>query len=209
MKPLPAQSAWSGGSTENWFPPLAKRWLNRFSPWKCVPSSGFDFAFLLGLTGCPLPVTAPGSVRFVPSPKSSPSPESVSPFVAWSISVVSTTGPPAPPPDGVNDVDPTSVRGTVVGVIVDAAPVAFAATAARAIKTASGTASSNARRILSPSYWVRGDQRRFGRRVANKSEQLLSSRRVVLLRRDVRLDEGGGMQPCRIHHVGLPVSDLD
>ncbi len=58
--------AGSGGSTENWLPPLAKRWSWKFSPWKCAPSCGLDFARFCELMERPCPAIAPTRVRVTP-----------------------------------------------------------------------------------------------------------------------------------------------
>ena len=55
-KPFPTQRPWSGGSTENWLPPLARRWSRWFSPSKLATNSGFDFAFLALLADPPFPL---------------------------------------------------------------------------------------------------------------------------------------------------------
>jgi hypothetical protein len=48
--PLPTHRPWSGGSTLNWLPLLAKRWSKKFRPSNDRSSPGLDPATGLGVT---------------------------------------------------------------------------------------------------------------------------------------------------------------
>src|SRR6266545_4548123 len=61
MKPFPTHRPWSGGSSENWFPPFARRWSRWVRPLKLVPTLAavptaaevtVGSAFTRRLTGC-------------------------------------------------------------------------------------------------------------------------------------------------------------
>ncbi len=77
--PPPTQSAWSGGSSENWFPPFASRWSRWFRPALVQSSSGLEPATAAdGTVGASsgffgnLPFLNPGRGRLkLPAPSAS------------------------------------------------------------------------------------------------------------------------------------------